>query len=179
MCKTVIGYVFGFHIHGCVLRFTFHTFSLFFFFFVCLARNFLKFNCEQYYSWVSQIILFSNFFIKNESNSTIYTFKNYFITVFSISTKISCIQIDPNCYSTNCLSFSYRLIIFSMLFTIWYLDSYNINCVILYGLRIFWNNNDGHEVIYDVAPTSMNLGQIVIQTHHFVPSPDTNALSCS
>ena len=41
-------------------------------------------------------------FIKNGSHGTIYTFKNYFATVFlvfsfqiSISAKISCIQIDP------------------------------------------------------------------------------------
>ena len=90
--------------------------------------------------------------------------------MFSVLAKINCIQRNPDCYSTNCLSFSYRLIPFSMLFTIYYLDSYNTNCVILYGLRIFSNNNDGHEVIYDVAPTSMNLGQIVILTHHFVPT---------
>ena len=31
-----------------------------------------------------QISLFSNFFIKNGSHGTIYTFKNYFATVFSI-----------------------------------------------------------------------------------------------
>ena len=30
-----------------------------------------------------QIPLFSNFFIKNGSHSTIYTFKNYFATVIS------------------------------------------------------------------------------------------------
>ena len=31
-----------------------------------------------------QIPLFSNFFIKNGSHSTIHTFKNYFATVFSV-----------------------------------------------------------------------------------------------
>ena len=30
----------------------------------------------------------------HESHDTIHTFKNYFATVFSISTKINCIQID-------------------------------------------------------------------------------------
>ena len=30
----------------------------------------------------SQILLFSNFFIKNESHGTIHIFKNYFVTVF-------------------------------------------------------------------------------------------------
>ena len=31
-----------------------------------------------------QITLFNNFFIKNGSHGTIYTFKNYFATVFSV-----------------------------------------------------------------------------------------------
>ena len=31
-----------------------------------------------------QTLLFSNFFIKNESHGTIYTFKNYFAIVFSV-----------------------------------------------------------------------------------------------
>ena len=34
--------------------------------------------------------------IKNESHSTIHTFKNYFATVFSVLTTISSIQTDPN-----------------------------------------------------------------------------------
>ena len=34
--------------------------------------------------------------IKNESYSTIHTFKNYFATVFSVSTTINSIQTDPN-----------------------------------------------------------------------------------
>ena len=45
-------------------------------------------NCEQCIRalfMVPQITLFSNFFIKNGSHSTIYTFKNYFATVFSVS----------------------------------------------------------------------------------------------
>ena len=44
-----------------------------------------------------QILLFSNFFIKNESHGTIHTFKNYFVTVFLVFsfTKISFIQTDP------------------------------------------------------------------------------------
>ena len=51
-----------------------------------------------------QISLFSNFFIKNRSHGTIHTFKNYFITVFSIfnfqfsvSAIINLIQTDPKC----------------------------------------------------------------------------------
>ena len=60
---------------------------LFFFFFGSAAIvDFV--NCEQCICalfMVPQITLFSNFFIKNESHSTIYTFKNYFATVFSVS----------------------------------------------------------------------------------------------
>ena len=48
------------------------------------------------------------FFIKNGSHSTIYTFKNYFATVFfifqfSVFNKISCIQMDSKCehYQVN------------------------------------------------------------------------------
>ena len=33
----------------------------------------------------TQIILFTNFFIKNKSHDTIHTFKNYFTTVFSVT----------------------------------------------------------------------------------------------
>ena len=78
-------------------------FSLFFFFllFFGLACNSWLVNCEQctvHYSWVLQIILFNNFFIKNTFHNIIYTFKNYFATVFSISVKISLIQTDPKKY---------------------------------------------------------------------------------
>ena len=34
--------------------------------------------------------------IKNESYGTIHTFKIYFVTVFSVFSKINCIQMDPN-----------------------------------------------------------------------------------
>ena len=46
-----------------------------------------------------QISLFSNFFIKNRSHSTIHTFKNYFTTVFFSFqfqfSVFSCIQTNP------------------------------------------------------------------------------------
>ena len=46
---------------------------------------------------VSQITLFNNFFIKNGSHSTIYTFKNYFATVFSVSIfSFSKNKLNPN-----------------------------------------------------------------------------------
>ena len=69
---------------------------LFFLFFVQSAIvdkstvNSASMHCSQ----VPQITLFSNFFIKNGSYSTIYIFKNYFATVFSVSAKIRCIQTD-------------------------------------------------------------------------------------
>ena len=37
-----------------------------------------------HYSWDLHTSLFNNFFIKNGSHDTIYIFKNYFVTVFSI-----------------------------------------------------------------------------------------------
>ena len=76
------------------LRFLFHVFFFFFFFFSQpVIVNFV--NGEQYIYvlfTIPQITLFSNFFIKNVSHNTIYTFKNYFATVFSVSAKISSIQ---------------------------------------------------------------------------------------
>ena len=39
--------------------------------------------------------LYSEKNIKNGSHGTIYTFKNYFATVFSVFSKINCIQTDP------------------------------------------------------------------------------------
>ena len=38
----------------------------------------------EHYLWDPQISLFNNFFIKNKSHDTIYIFKNYFTTVFSV-----------------------------------------------------------------------------------------------
>ena len=45
-----------------------------------------------------QILIFSNFFIKNGSYDTIHTFKNYFVTVFfSFQFSVfTCIQMDPS-----------------------------------------------------------------------------------
>ena len=73
------------------------AFSFFFFFFTrfgecsyCSINSSYKcwlFNYEQCICALfmdPQISLFSNFFIKNGSYGTIYTFKNYFATVFLI-----------------------------------------------------------------------------------------------
>ena len=73
------------------LRFSF----LFLFFFVTLKRycssllwtvavTFDREQCICALFMDPQITLFSNFFIKNGSHGTIYTFKNYFATVFSV-----------------------------------------------------------------------------------------------
>ena len=70
----------------CVFSLRFSLFFSFRFFFQPAIVDFV--NCEQCIRalfMVPQITLFSNFFIKNGSHSTIYTFKNYFATVFSVS----------------------------------------------------------------------------------------------
>ena len=65
-----------------------------FFFFLFLQPAIVDFvNCEQCIHALFTVP--RNFFIKNGSHSTIYAFKNYFATVFSVSTKISSIQIHP------------------------------------------------------------------------------------
>ena len=88
-----------------LLRFNFCVFLLFFFFFFFFSRVFSPLvatvhvrymNCshnfwpvfrEQYIRALfmdPQISFFINFFIKNESHGTIYTFKNYFATVILV-----------------------------------------------------------------------------------------------
>ena len=42
-------------------------------------------SAPVYCSQIPQITFCSNFFIKNGFHNTIYTFKNYFVTVFSVS----------------------------------------------------------------------------------------------
>ena len=73
-------------------------FPFFFFFFPAACFDFSTVNsAPMHCSRVSQILLFSNFFIKNEFHGTIHTFKIYFTTVFSVFSfsKISSIQTDP------------------------------------------------------------------------------------
>ena len=72
---------FGQHLLVLRLRFL----SIFFFFFSAAMVD--PFFCEQCTCALfmdPQTPLFINFFIKNWSYSTIHTFKNYFITVFSV-----------------------------------------------------------------------------------------------
>ena len=54
--------------------------------------------------------LFKKKKIKNGSHDTIYTFKNYFATVFSVFSKISCVRTDPT-YFEN-LTTDYMFFIF-------------------------------------------------------------------
>ena len=56
--------------------------------FSCFACLCLRVHCLH----DLQISHFNNFFIKNGSHDTLHTFKNYFVTIFSV---FSCIQTDP------------------------------------------------------------------------------------
>ena len=75
----------------CVCYFTFG------FFFATTFDFFMVNSVFVYCLQILQITFLSNFFIKNESYSIIYTFKNYFTTVFLVFnfSKISSIQTDP------------------------------------------------------------------------------------
>ena len=62
-----------------------HIFFFFFLFFSAAMVDRSSVNSAFVHcSRTSQTLLFINFFIKNGSHSTIYTFKNYFATVFSV-----------------------------------------------------------------------------------------------
>ena len=74
---------------------------LFFFLFFLFQPHYLikstMNNARMHCSWVSQIPLFSHFFIKNGSYGTIHTFKNYFAIVFSVSVfSFSKNKLNPN-----------------------------------------------------------------------------------
>ena len=69
-----------------------------FFFFLgkaCFCGYFQFSMGPIYYSQNSQTSLFIHFFIKKGFHNTIHIFKNYFVTIFSVFSKISYIQIDP------------------------------------------------------------------------------------
>ena len=87
------------YLHIYVLKITF----CFFFFFSqphYLTKSTIN-SARVHCSWIPQISLFSYFFIKNLSHGTIHTFKNYFVTMFSVSAKISSIQTDPILHPLN------------------------------------------------------------------------------
>ena len=85
LCK----YPFGFKLiwRLCFIICVFLFFFSFFFFFVkpAIVDKSTINSASVHYSRVSQITLFNHFFNKNESHNIIYTFKNYFAIVFSIS----------------------------------------------------------------------------------------------
>ena len=83
-----------------IIAFAFLSCGFLFSFFFGSARTCWLFHSEQCIHALftdSQIPLFSNFFIKNKSHGTIYTFKNYFVTVFSVSVfSFSKNKLNPN-----------------------------------------------------------------------------------
>ena len=80
-----------FRVHVCTFFFFF-----FFFFAVVIFDQFSGEQCIHELFMDPQISLFSNFFIKNGSHSIIHTFKNYFVTVFTVFnfSKINYIQTE-------------------------------------------------------------------------------------
>ena len=70
------------HIRVCV-----SMFSLLFFFLVAIMDFSSMNSAPVHCSRDLKNSLFSNFFIKNRSHGTIYTFKNYFAIVFSVFSK--------------------------------------------------------------------------------------------
>ena len=59
-------------------------FLIFFFFPTTLFDQVNREQCTRALFTDPQIPLFNNFFIKNGSHDTVHTFKNYFVTVFSV-----------------------------------------------------------------------------------------------
>ena len=101
--QEILSVCLGWRLLHCVSVSTFSPSSSFFFFFFSRvfspqvatvhvrymnsSRNFWPVFREQYIRALftdSQISFFINFFIKNGSHGTIYTFKNYFTTVISV-----------------------------------------------------------------------------------------------
>ena len=80
----------------CVRRFVFCIFHLFFSFFF---HAFQEINFIVYALFMGSKPLYSEIYIyiyiKNRFHSTIYIFKNYFATIFSVFNKIKYIQTDP------------------------------------------------------------------------------------
>ena len=83
------------------LHFVLHFSFFFIFYFIYFLfqphylTNSIMNSTQMHCLWVPQNPLFNYFFIKNGLHNTIYKFKNYFATVFSVSIKINSIQTDP------------------------------------------------------------------------------------
>ena len=87
-------YVFGLRV--CASTFFLSTFFFFFFQAAVVDQVFYE-QCFCVLFIDPQITLFNNLFMKNGLHSTIYTFKNYFTTVFSVSVfNFSKNKLNPN-----------------------------------------------------------------------------------
>ena len=111
----------------------FSTFSSSFFFLFSQPAIVDFVNCEQCICvlfTIPQITLFSNFFIKNGSHNTIYTFKNYFTTMFSVSVfNFSKNKLNPNTpiVMRNWLPYYFSWWVFK-----WRLDSMFMSCICVF-----------------------------------------------
>ena len=112
--------------------FLLHVFLFFFFlFFQPAIVDFV--NCKQCICVLftaPQITLFSNFLIKNGSHNTIYTFKNYFVTMFSVSVfSFSKNKLNPNtpsmCLDPNELVYAFSAF-FSFFFFFFLLHAFQL-----------------------------------------------------
>ena len=90
-----------------VLKIMFCSFFFFFWFQPHYLTKSTVNSTQVYCLWVPQISLFSHFFIKNWSHGTIHTFKNYFVTMFSVLVKINSIQTDPILHPLNDITFEF------------------------------------------------------------------------
>ena len=87
----------------CVFILAFSSFFSFFFFFFIHAFQGDKIYCSQLQQHCSRIVqgIHNHFIqkknIKNGTHNTIHTFKNYFITIFLVFSKINCVQMDSKC----------------------------------------------------------------------------------
>ena len=78
-----------------------------------------------------QISFFNKTFIKNGSHDTIHIFKKYFVTLFSIFSKISSIQMDPQSQTQTSLAEEVQQVSSSSSFKSMSLPSYlvSISCI--------------------------------------------------
>ena len=69
-------------------------------------------QCAQFI--VPATTLFRKKNIKNGSHGTSHTFKNYFATVFSVSSKISCIRIDLTNFENITIDYTFLIFLTHM-----------------------------------------------------------------
>ena len=85
-------------VHLRISRLCVSFFFFFLFFFMHTFHYFKRYRVLFMHCSQDPQLLYSEKNIKNRFHDTIHTFKNYFTTVFSIFSKISCIQIDPKLF---------------------------------------------------------------------------------